>query len=416
MMQISKEDIAVLRELGKKYMAYATLPVQDLKRKMWLRHNSLNTVKPMVLIDQMPWNELDVDGSLICKVQNPYFRGVEYEMRMEIYKWEHLPVDMVLNPYILIPRILGDTGYGVNIQNEKLVTEKDSAVFAYHFINQFEEPEDVEKIKNPIITVNREVEKEVMETAQYIFDGIAPIKFRGFILHLGIWDFITQCMGVENCYIELMDRPEMMHAIMNRLTEATISRIEQINKLGLYDINSNYCHCSHTFGTDLPSASCDPDNPTTYDGWGFGLAQLFTSVSPAITDEFEVPYMQRLFPYFGAIYYGCCDKLSDRLDIVAKMPKIRKISCSPWSDREEFAANLPKKYIMSNKPNPALLASDVFDEDVVRADLRRTIKAAQSNGVCLEMILKDISTVRHDPRRLWRWAEIAAEETARAQY
>jgi len=28
--------------------------------------------------------------------------------------------------------------------------------------------------------------------------------------------------------------------------------------------------------------------------------------------------------------------------------------------------------------------------------------------------MKDISTVRYDPPRLWRWAEIAVEETMRA--
>jgi len=30
------------------------------------------------------------------------------------------------------------------------------------------------------------------------------------------------------------------------------------------------------------------------------------------------------------------------------------------------------------------------------------------------LILKDISTVKYEPQRLWRWAEIAAEETLRA--
>jgi hypothetical protein len=124
--------------------------------------------------------------------------------------------------------------------------------------------------------------------------------------------------------------------------------------------------------------------------------------------------MKRIFPHFGAIYYGCCDRLDDRLDIIDKMPNIKKISCSPWSDRERFAANLPKKYIMSNKPNPALLAQTSFDEDAVRADLRRTVAAAKNNGLRLEMLLKDIRTVHNDPRRLWRWAEIADEETARA--
>ena len=407
---ILEEDKRILRGLGEKYMGYASLSVQAKKREQWIAHNSRESRRPMVLIDQMPWNELDIDGSLICRVQDPYFKQVEWMLRSEIYKWEHLPVDMVLNPYIEIPRLIEDSGYGVMAQVERL-EQGDSGVYAQHFTNMFTEPEDVEKIKDPVVTVDRDGEREKMEIACEIFDGIAEVRFRGTVLHLGLWDYITQCMGVTDCYIELLDRPEMMHAIMERLTQAVIARIEQVNQLGIYDVTSNYCHCSHTFMNELPGPGCDFENPTTHDGWAFGLAQLFSSVSPDITAEFEVPYMQRIFPYFGAIYYGCCEKLDDRLDIIDRMPNIRKISCSPWSDREHFAEVLPKKYIMSNKPNPALLAGLTFEEDKVRQDLRRTISAAKENDLCLEMILKDITTVCHEPERLFRWAEIAREET-----
>ena len=415
MMRLSEQDITVLRELGKRYMAYASLPVQEEKRQLWLLHNSRRSVRPMVLIDQMPWNELDVDGFLQCRVEEPYFRSMEWRLRMEIYKWEHLPADMVLNPYILLPRMISDSGCGVQPKTEFLRSDPQNWTASQRYTNIFEEPEDVEKIKDPVITVDLEAEKEIWETAQYVFDGIGEVRFQGKILHLGIWDFVAQCMGVENCYVDLLERPEMIHDIMDRLTTGMIARIEQYNRLGLYDVTGHYCHCSHTFSEDLPGADCDENHPVTQDGWAFGMAQLFTSVSPAITAEFEVPYMQRLFPYFGAIYYGCCDRLDDRLDIVDRMPNIRKISCSPWSDRDRFAAQLPKKYIMSNKPNPALLAGTSFHEDAVREDLRHTIRAAKEHHVCLEMILKDISTVNYDPRRLWRWAEIAMEEARAAE-
>lgn len=94
------------------------------------------------------------------------------------------------------------------------------------------------------------------------------------------------------------------------------------------------------------------------------------------------------------------------------MPNIRKVSCSPWSNREHFASVLSKKYIMSAKPNPAFLAAEQFDEELIRLDLRRTIRAARKNGLGLEFLLKDLSTVQYRPERIWRWSEIAAEETA----
>lgn len=124
-------------------------------------------------------------------------------------------------------------------------------------------------------------------------------------------------------------------------------------------------------------------------------------------EEFELPYISRMAEKFGMIYYGCCDRLDDRLDIVKRIPHVRKVSCSPWSDRAHFAAEIGPKLIMSNKPTPALLATDSFDEDAVRRDLELTCRLAKENGVNLEFLLKDISTVRGDPHRLTRWADTA---------
>ena len=412
-MNLRAEDRETLRALAERYMSYALSDKNNENRRLWRSLNDGTMLKPMVAIDQMPWNELDVDGFLFCTVEDPYYRRIEWNLRSEIYKWERLPVDMVLNPYILLPRPVSNTGYGLRPQYE-LPDNSANKFVSKRYVNQFKEPEDVDKIKTPVIMLDRETESRIISEAKEIFGGIAPVKMQGIILHLGFWDWIAQWMGVENCYIELMDRPEMMHAIMEKLTVATLSVIDQINALGLYDVNCNMCHCSYTFSSGLPPADCDTDNPTSRDGWGFGMAQLFTSVSPQITEEFEVRYMQRIFPRFGAIYYGCCDRLDDRLDKICKMPNIRKISCSPWSDRENFAANLPQKYVMSNKPSPALLAQTSFDESAVREDLRRTIEAAKKHGLRLEMLLKDISTVKNEPQRLWRWAEIAKEETEKA--
>ncbi|HQO69243.1 MAG TPA: hypothetical protein PLH71_02975, partial [Clostridia bacterium] len=60
-------------------------------------------------------------------------------------------------------------------------------------------------------------------------------------------------------------------------------------------------------------------------------------------------------------------------------------------------------------PTPALVATATLDEDEIRKDLQRTVDAARKNNVNLEMILKDISTVKCEPERLTRWANIAMD-------
>ena len=412
-MPLTIREATILKTLAQQYAEIAALPAQAERRNRWLKLNRLQMERPMVMIDQVCWNEMDVDGSLKNQVEDPYWQGVESALRQEIYRWRHMPADRVVNPYITLPRPLRNSGFGLAGEWDELQLDRTSDVISKSIHNQIHGFEDLEKIKMPEVTLNAAKEADIVQEARRLFDGIIPFKLTGQCMSLGLWDTISFWMGVEACYTELMDRPELMHALMEKLTQGWISQIEQMNRLGLFDIYSNICHCSHIFSDDLPPATCDWDHPTSHDAWAFGLAQLFTAVSPAITDEFEVTYMQRIFPYFGAIYYGCCDRLDDRLDVIAKLPKIRKISCSPWSDPNRFAANLPKRYIMSAKPTPAYLATDTFDEAIVRADLRRTIAAAKAHDLGLEFLLKDISTVRYDPRRLWRWNEIALEEVER---
>lgn len=401
----SKKDIEILRELCVKYMSYASLPVQNETRELWYSLNSLDMKRPMVLIDQICWNEI-ADESLICTVQEPYWRNVEYGLRKKIYQWENFNVDMVLPPYICLPLPVTQPGkYGLSYDIE--YKEEKDAVKSQSYTDTLVTEEDIERINPPEIILNQEEKDKIESEAAIIFDGICEYRWQGQIMHLGLWDFVSFAKNVTSCYIDIMDRPEFIHKIMERLTDSVQTVINQYNSLNAFDTSATLCHCSHTFLRDFLNGT---NGTTSENAWAFGMAQLFSSASPDVTKEFEVPYMNRLFKNFGAVYYGCCERLDDRLDILDMMPNIRKVSCSPWSERESFAQMLPKKYIMSAKPSPAFLSGDVIDEEAVRKDLRRTINCAKENGIALEMILKDISTVRNNPSRLCRWAQIAKEE------
>jgi len=85
------------------------------------------------------------------------------------------------------------------------------------------------------------------------------------------------------------------------------------------------------------------------------------------------------------------------------------VSMSPWVDEERGAEEIGKDYVYSRKPTPALLAFDPFDPEQVRQHLMTTRQVCEKNGCSLEFILKDISTVRYEPQRLFKWAEVAME-------
>jgi len=407
---LSSKDIKVLKELGSKYMSFATLPVQKEKLELWKSLNRCKMQRPMVCIDQLPWNELNINDELTLQIKDPYWKAIEWDLRTKIYKWTYFPVDMVLEPYITIPKVIHNSGYGIHPDVKRLELVEGTTAASQKYANLLKDYNDIQKIKDMEITVDEELSKQYLQEAEEIFDGIAPvIQGHGLQFHLGVWDYLTQLMSVESAYFDIMDRPEFIHACMERITEATISGIKKANELKVHNDIANTCHCSYVYTDELLPDFGAGKGPVSNNCWAFGMAQLFTSVSPKITEEFEIPYISRMAEYFGMIYYGCCDRLDDRLDLVKKIPNLKKVSCSPWSDRKRFAEQIGDNLIMSAKPSPAFLADSSPDWDTIRKDLQLTVDLAKANNVNLEIILKDISTVRFQPERLTKWAEIAME-------
>jgi hypothetical protein len=125
--------------------------------------------------------------------------------------------------------------------------------------------------------------------------------------------------------------------------------------------------------------------------------------------EFAVRHDMRWLKRFGLTYYGCCEPLDKKMEVMRKIPNLRKISASPWCNTERVIAGIGSDYVISRKPNPAVFAGDAFDEDDARRQIREFLE--KTEGKChVELIMKDISTVRHDPQRLWKWAQIAMQE------
>ena len=151
-MQLNPQEKQILRDLASRYMEIASLPVQAEKRDLWKALNRSKMERPMVVIDQLPWNELSVDSSLICQVSDPFWRGIEWQLRTTIYKWEHFPVDMVVEPFITIPKAVSSSGYGIAVQEDTRDASVAGDVLSHHYINQLETEEDIERLADMHIT------------------------------------------------------------------------------------------------------------------------------------------------------------------------------------------------------------------------------------------------------------------------
>jgi len=142
--------------------------------------------------------------------------------------------------------------------------------------------------------------------------------------------------------------------------------------------------------------------------WGHASTQIFVDVSPAMHEEFALQYESRLLNRFGLVSYGCCEPLHRKVDIARKhLPKLRRISMSPWVDVAMGAAAVGRDLIFSYKPNPAIMAGDTWDPEAVRTDLRRVLEATR--GCAVEILMKDLHTCHGQGERMADWTRVAAE-------
>ena len=113
-------DVKILRELAARY-AVAANDDRNYERKLLHKAvNDLHMIRPVVLIDELPWNELNGEGELTLYCEDPFLRTVEQRMRQTLYKWNHFPADMIITPYFGIEKVIHTTGNGVDIVENTL--------------------------------------------------------------------------------------------------------------------------------------------------------------------------------------------------------------------------------------------------------------------------------------------------------
>jgi hypothetical protein len=406
---LTRNDVTIIRKLAADVAEIAALPQQETKRDLWRRLNARKPARPMVMIDQVCWNEMNVNDELTLQCTDKECRDYEGRLRRILYQWRHFPVDMVVEPFIRVPKAIGNSGFGLRVEEETAVSDPTNSVVGHKYRNQFQTEADLEKIRTPRITHDTTETQRRIAVAHELFDGLLEVRPSGLDPYLSLWDPISTWMGVENALYALVDTPDMMHRLLTRVTNGYLSLLDQLEEQGLLCGPQSLIHCTGAYTDELPAPGYRPDQPRTRDLWMFGLAQMLATVSPGMFKEFEVDYASRICARFGLVYYGCCDPLDGKMAEVRLIPNVRKISMSPWVNEERGAAEIRGDFVYSRKPNPAFVATDVFHPEQVRTELLATRAVCDRHGCPLEFILKDISTVRYEPQRLTEWSRIAMD-------
>ena len=411
-MRVPKADSQIVRELARRVADIAARPEHEALRREWIRHNRLEQGRPMIRVSpEGSWCELIPEASLECSSDTG--RQYERDLRQRIYRWEQLKDDVLIAPTVFALPAVRNTGWGIVPQRVGSGEERGS--WAYD--PPLREPSDFARMEPPRVEIAEVESARRVEALAEVFGDILPVKLARQIWDLSVdtnlVDTLVSLRGNRQLLEDMHDRPEWVHEVMTFMTESTLELLDSLEEHAALDLNNDITpdglggyYCTD----ELPAPGFDGAHVRLHDLWGVSDAQEFAGVSPQMHYDFGIRYQKRILDRFGLNCYGCCEPLDRKLDFVKQIPRLRRVSVSPWADVRRAVEGLRGAFIFSWRPNPACVAGDTFHQERIRAEIRETIAVCREFGCVLEILLKDTHTVREEPQRLKTWIETAKEE------
>lgn len=375
------------------------------RRTLWYAHNSLETTQPLIVcFPEGAWSEILPENVLEC--QDVFARELELDMRMRLFTCDEIGDDSVVEPVLDVRRVidLGNFGYDIPVHfgdNRGSYTWNPP-------IKDLRTAPDCLRYRQP--SHDEAETKRRLALAEETVGEFLTVRPRSQLWwSLGLTWKIIELIGLEALMMAMIDEPDDLHRLMAWIRDEHLHYIDWFEQRGLLSPNhADQYVGSGGFGY---TNELQPNDPVRLaDMWGFAESQETVGISPDMFAEFVLPYQLPILEKFGLNCYGCCEPLHQRWQHVKKVPRLRRVSVSPWADQEKMAECLGKDYVYSRKPNPAPVCIG-FDEDTIRKDLEHTLDVA--DGCCVEIILKDTHTVEGDPTRFRRWADVAREAISR---
>lgn len=403
-----------VRELARQMAELANSAENARRLKRWCAVNSLRkTDRPPVVCHPGvgAWDELLSCASLVAS--DPDLVTIEKQFRQQLYKWE-IGDDTVIDPWIGVPTVMrleGEHLWGLpikHIQPENVDTGGVSTRVAWRYEPPMREEADIEKIVPPRYRYDRAATQANLDRMHGLLGDILPVREYSSVPGPGAWlhGWATQLRGVEQLLLDLMDRPAWVHRLMRILMEGHLGVMDQFEQAGvLTPNNTNLMACD-----DLPKRDFDPNHVRLKDLLGRGESQEFQGVSPAQFDEFLLRYQKPILERFGLTFYGCCENLTNKMDLVLSIPNLRRFVCSAWTDIGKLAQAVGGRYSIEwrQKATDVVYASDLTP---IRRHLEQGLRLAR--GCHILIVLQELETVNGNRRRLAEWAAVAKEVGAR---
>lgn len=143
------------------------------------------------------------------------------------------------------------------------------------------------------------------------------------------------------------------------------------------------------------------------DSWGFTCAEVCTCVSNAMTREFSYEYDKELMQLFHFMNVGCCEVLDHKIDLVSKLPNVRKIGVAEWCDPELAAEQIKGDFVYSYHAAGVPFVCDQWDRASAEKEIKSVLKAVGKHGCHTEIVLNIGGTLGKHPReKVIEWSKM----------
>ncbi len=144
-----KKDIEMLRDLANQLADLSALPIMKERKQQWYHLNARIVDKPMFLMGEFPWNEMNIDDALTLQCEDPFYRELETTLRQLLYRYQYIQDDWVYEPYLYVPKVIHGLNFGLDIIEETIGRDDGNVVESHSYVSQLQDWDDIDKIKAP---------------------------------------------------------------------------------------------------------------------------------------------------------------------------------------------------------------------------------------------------------------------------
>ena len=152
---ITQHDADILRALGRRKAEIAQANDNLERKRLWLAHDEGHNERPMVLAES--WAVFEMLPESQPKCQAPWAQDIERSLMFELYQYDAVRDDHVVEPYVGYNWTFDISDYGVTSKQEYA-----SRVSGNVSSRRWDPPikdmsRDLDKLRPRTFTVNREV-------------------------------------------------------------------------------------------------------------------------------------------------------------------------------------------------------------------------------------------------------------------